>query len=870
MSKTIKGLKPSFTNALFVIICITAGLGLAGFSHDLKAGRKGLTLDGHLGIYRHNLDHLSTTSIPGTGTPVAPLGECLFCKNVPAKSPLHCSSCTAYACKECFADYKKHKGSNLTCPQCDKSIVSATTQSSESTNHDDEVDFYLKAPEDTIEAHEVRYTLMNGWSESLGSIDVLCDNEGCSWTVKYGNGEGKNSYKQHVAECEYQDIDCPQGCGAQVTRNSLDIHSDICGKASVSCTECKGSILRDEMEQHCSSNDCKVQKAAQLLGRISLDSSDIYTVMKEVLTVQNELVTSMHNQIQGLEAEKTKLIARVDDQARQLHLSSSLAHWEGGQFISINLHGEPGTPLPKLPKVYYSEPFLIDGNIHGTARLVLAIIYHGSGELSLDPPHTADVYMLGDQALLDRVTEQQESVEVELVFLSPSREDAIPPAFMTLHLNRSNYQMTADAPNTGQISKPGFYPMSYSNHSRYKQWLMADEHIRSRAASVFVKNRKSGSHSQDHLAVTPAAGLSLRYKSSPVTVLPSALHLLIDQKDIFNGGQITYPLLIDERKYMMSVEADLASHIRIKFQYMGAPDDRPDVVYGKMQATTINNGIPFTDPPLSINLNTEHVLLGKLRGDQPFSQVVFIFKSMGSDNRLGLTEIAQDDRPLSAAHQNSNIQLKSMLLEMQGNFQQREQMQDRRIDRRDERLHQFLRAQHKHHNLPFGSAGTNPDAKTIQWTIPEMQLCMDSKLQKFSTTTARLGNMDYWLDFVRQDDSMYGMFLRAAPKSWHTEGQPSFFNKLSFTFQQNPQTERSINVGNPGFIHDSNTWRGIIDRGHGWQRLIGVSADSARIVTDAEGKLVVQLQFVKEQRPAGRRRIIRGVVEDERSLLINP
>ena len=533
MNKIIKGLPSPGDALLLAIIFITGIVGAAVFSCHLAAGSKGLTFDQKLGIYRHNLDRL-IPSIPGVGAEVTPIGECISCRDIPATVPLHCSSCEAYVCTECFDDYRKQANAEereLTCPHCQKKIVSYEVQSSEPSFEPRDTDLSLNAAEDTPEKHEVRYNLINEWGKTLGKIDVLCDNEGCKWTVAYGEGEGAEAYKKHRDECEFQDVDCPQGCGKQILRNRLDQHREVCEKTPVACPECEDAIPCDELTQHRGSNGCKVQKAARLLGRMSLKSTEQASVMTELLTVQQELVASMHSQILELQAEKTRLVAKVEAQNRQLHFSSSVTGLEGGQFVTVNLHDLSGASMPTMPQVYYSKPFTVAGNIHGETDLIIAVIYHGSDSFSLESPDTADVYLLGDQELLDRITELQETLDVELFFLTPAAIPGTKPCSLELNLSRLSRLAAMEAPYTSKICKSGFYPLGYDNQTCYRTWLVTDEYIRSRAATVFVKNRFCGSHWLDHLSLTPNAGMISRYQSSPVTVLAvSFISLLIKWK----------------------------------------------------------------------------------------------------------------------------------------------------------------------------------------------------------------------------------------------------------------------------------------------------------------------------------------------------
>ncbi|CAM3617992.1 hypothetical protein [Parendozoicomonas haliclonae] len=878
MTKTIKGFMPAGSHCLFIMKCLAVCMAVVCFSSYVLAGSKGLPFDQQLGIYRYDLDRLTAITPHEAGKQVAPVGVCALCKDIPAAAPLHCSSCTAYACKKCLADYIQYNIGRLTCPQCSRKIVSATTKSNglaqeASSSETGDIDFYRKAPEESLEPQEVRYNLVDGWDKSLGAIDVLCDNEGCHWTVVYGEGEGAEAYQQHKDECEYQDVDCPQGCGAQVVKNSLDLHKEVCSKSVLNCPECDQALSRDELEQHKNSNSCKVQKAAYLLGQMSLESSDSQRVMKELLAVQNELAASMHNQIQALEAERSSLVAKVEAQSRQLHFSSSLTSLEGWQFVTVNLLGEPGASFPTMRKVYYSEPFTVAGNIHGQARLVIAVIYHGSARFGHGSPETADVYLLGEQALLNRVRDQQETVEVDLVFLSPIDAQESSPTSSIFHLTSAGYRRTANAPNTELISKPGFHPLSYGSHASYRKWLMADEHIKSRAASIFVRNSRGGSHRLDHLSLTPAAGLVSRYQSSPVTVFDSELHILIAHKDIFAGGYITYPLLIGERKYVLYVGRLSDTHLQIRFNRANgverAQRTSQNAIFGTMLITGIQNGVLSKESVHTWDLETEHMTIAKRSGEYSASQVVLSFaKSLNeAAPRLTLSDIPEEERPLSVAHQNTNIQLKSMLLQQKGELQQQGEMYDRRLNRRDQQLQLFLRTMARNQTLSFGVAQVSREAQSIIWTIPEMQLCMESQLQRFNTKSVRLGNMEYWLKFIREDDGVYGMYLRAKPKGWHSDGQPSSFNKINFTFQ-NTGAEWTMDVGHSRLFRDSAVWRGIVDTGHGWSRFISVSTGDGLMETNADGQLTVKVQFIQERAAAGRRRLSSGVVEDERRPLM--
>ena len=347
--------------------------------------------------------------------------------------------------------------------------------------------------------------------------------------------------------------------------------------------------------------------------------------------------------------------------------------------------------------------------------------------------------------------------------------------------------------------------------------------------------------------------------------------------EIFNGGQICYPLLIDGSKYNLLVTKVSETHIRIEFNYYGNEENRRSAdspILATVLITHIRSGIPTVKSHFHQDINTTQFLIEKMIGEHPTSHLVVRFWSGNEDwnqeTKLTLAEIPEEERRHSPAHHNTNMLLKHMILQLQRDLQHQEQVHNQQLNSMYWDFQQFRRViLEDHQDIRSGFSEINGDDKSITWTIPEMKVYMENELAQFSTPAALLGNMWYWIEFSKQDDGVYGIYLRVSAKKWHFNSQPSFFNTIKFTFQNNPRSERMLHVGDSRFFRHSAVWRGIIGSGIGWRQLIGLSADRAQIVTDENGQLVVKIQFIREREMQGRGHTPINVKRETRPMVTN-
>ncbi|CAM3618737.1 hypothetical protein PAHA111176_11265 [Parendozoicomonas haliclonae] len=815
-----------------------------------SAGKDGVKFDKSLGVSRYEMSHIPANSLPGSATPVTPLKECSFCSDIPRMSPYICSSCSVYACQTCVSDYQKqvlsHPGGGImNCPDCHKKIVSVASSSSESTGL--EPDGELSSRANISEADDgqgSRYHLVDGWGESLGSLDVLCGNEGCSWTMKYGDGEGKAESDKHARNCSYGEDDCTAGCGEKVKRNNPDEHQKTCAHALVPCPDCNGNIARKLVDEHQGSDDCRLEKAALYIGRLQLDSPDARTVFE----LHQELVRSMSQKMNNLEEVNKQLQAKVDQQNYHLQLQANVNKHEGDQIIVLNLDGPPDTPLPETGQTYFSEPFRIGGNLRGDALLMIAVSYPDAQSSDTETSGNAYIYLLGSQNVLDRLVKQHETIDVDLLLLYDG-EKSRSPMRLTYHLSSVSYQAIQRAP---KIEGARFIPLGYGSDPALKEWLVRPQHIKTRRAAMLVRNRK------ETVSLMPPSELSSAYQQSPVAISDNELHIAINFHHFLSGGRIDYRFLLNGKPYTVNVQLEQIatgvnenhsgqgravqdSHVILEFIEDSWPME-PRIGQGGISAHISqihyqgNSPGIFSNQAIKVGSESFRVPIGG--NHLAFKQFVIRFAQEGSSDRFLLSELPLSQHSHSAAHGNSNFQLKSLLLASQERARAKEQQ-----------FQKILSNISAQQDIRYGTVSIDNQNSAITWVIPEMEACLALQLNEVKTLEARVGDFNYWLRFYLYGNGMYNFAIYANQASFFFGDQPGSFNKMRFHMAGNTTEVYDLDVGKSGLIFGSDIWYAITHRGYGWPGLVGLSDSSAEVKPDAQGQLKVTLEFVND-RPA--------------------
>ena len=85
-------------------------------------------------------------------------------------------------------------------------------------------------------------------SRRIRALAVKCKyhSRGCEWTGELGNAE------HHYAEqCQYSEVECPNGCGQGIPRSQIDHHvKESCPNRMVQCQYCNETVVYSALNSH--------------------------------------------------------------------------------------------------------------------------------------------------------------------------------------------------------------------------------------------------------------------------------------------------------------------------------------------------------------------------------------------------------------------------------------------------------------------------------------------------------------------------------------------------------------------------------------------------------------------------------------------
>lgn len=86
----------------------------------------------------------------------------------------------------------------------------------------------------------------NGCHRQILNLQVLCSNleRGCEWTGPLSEVE------HHQGGCHYEEISCPERCGASLERRQVPDHSLGCVKRLTTCAHCGKQVVFNHMSLH--------------------------------------------------------------------------------------------------------------------------------------------------------------------------------------------------------------------------------------------------------------------------------------------------------------------------------------------------------------------------------------------------------------------------------------------------------------------------------------------------------------------------------------------------------------------------------------------------------------------------------------------
>ena len=131
--------------------------------------------------------------------------HCVICL-LPARDPQQTKcECAKLYCKSC---YDKLKTTSGTCPTCRRPLDAFPDRKS---------------------------------AKKVIGLRVKCSSIGCPWINELG------SLNDHLQTCGYKLVSCAYGCGDQMIRNNLHLHTEVCLLRNYRCEHCKAEGPYKEM-----------------------------------------------------------------------------------------------------------------------------------------------------------------------------------------------------------------------------------------------------------------------------------------------------------------------------------------------------------------------------------------------------------------------------------------------------------------------------------------------------------------------------------------------------------------------------------------------------------------------------------------------
>ena len=122
-----------------------------------------------------------------------------------------------------------------------KACIERTKRKRAHSSHDI---LHINCPNCRAKAHPFRDQRS---ARHIKLLKMSCENEseGCMWTGELAN------YEPHKSKCEFNQVTCPNVCGAKLKQNELNKHvSRECPKRKRKCRLCKMLVIQAEMANH--------------------------------------------------------------------------------------------------------------------------------------------------------------------------------------------------------------------------------------------------------------------------------------------------------------------------------------------------------------------------------------------------------------------------------------------------------------------------------------------------------------------------------------------------------------------------------------------------------------------------------------------
>ena len=164
--------------------------------------------------------------------------ECAVCLHV-ADDPAVQTRCGHVYCKDCLAPC-------ALCPQCREPLDAASIKPLKEVNKLGlrmMQQLQVRCPNNKSDQAEEWSAKRSRVSTSAGSAKVTEDR--CNWQGTYGDLLAK-----HFCECPLQNVPCPQGCGAVMRRELLELHRRVCARSFEECSICGEKLRRGSLFKH--------------------------------------------------------------------------------------------------------------------------------------------------------------------------------------------------------------------------------------------------------------------------------------------------------------------------------------------------------------------------------------------------------------------------------------------------------------------------------------------------------------------------------------------------------------------------------------------------------------------------------------------
>ncbi len=277
---------------------------------------------------------------------------CQRCRHV-ARDPYLTNCCGDHFCKHCISTYLKKKKPCPSCGEVDFNVFPNKRENKKILSLDVYCSMENRGCQWTghLEKLEGHMEVVSG---DCTYVDTECPSrcgqrfqkrsvashlvEECplrDYTCKYCNFKAsfKAVTQDHLPECLYYPIECPNRCGVTFEREVLEDHMKMCCKEELVCSfsyaGCPGKFLREDKEKHMEEKSkehlslmaATTLKMAVMLDKVEAENEENkkkFLKQEEVTKKINEEMEERERKLDQLKAENGKLLKQEAEMAKEV------------------------------------------------------------------------------------------------------------------------------------------------------------------------------------------------------------------------------------------------------------------------------------------------------------------------------------------------------------------------------------------------------------------------------------------------------------------------------------------------------------------------------------------------------------------------